>query len=273
MIFSNTPRPEVLKSLADVKHAPFWLDDPARPAPVSALTENITADLVIGRRRLHRLVDCTDGKTSRPVAGCRFARSGGGGLRRKRTQRRLHGVVTDPCLQQRSDPLADELKTLVRLGHENLDGIEATIKQFNIDCDFIRSGEFSVANEPWQIEELQEEAGRVRQVWGGHPISRSGAGAGAGQLADLSCRSPRPVCGDGQPCAAGVGTEAGMPGGWSPLVRGHPGSGVGRDAARESSSKLTTVRSSPKKSRLPQTPSRPCSNIFRISWFPCMTMP
>ena len=47
MIFSNTPRPETLRSLADVKHMPFWLDDPNKPVPASALTENITADLVV----------------------------------------------------------------------------------------------------------------------------------------------------------------------------------------------------------------------------------
>jgi heterodisulfide reductase subunit A-like polyferredoxin len=47
MIFSNTPRPETLKSLADVKLTPFWLDDPNKPEPAPALTENIQADLVV----------------------------------------------------------------------------------------------------------------------------------------------------------------------------------------------------------------------------------
>ena len=47
MSFSNTPRPGTLKSLADVKLTPFWLDDPTRPEPLSALTEKITADLVV----------------------------------------------------------------------------------------------------------------------------------------------------------------------------------------------------------------------------------
>jgi hypothetical protein len=47
MIFSNTPRPETLRSLADMKFMPYWLDDPARPEPASALTTKISADLVI----------------------------------------------------------------------------------------------------------------------------------------------------------------------------------------------------------------------------------
>ena len=41
MQFSNTPRPETLKSLADVKLTPFWLDDPNKPEPVDALTETV----------------------------------------------------------------------------------------------------------------------------------------------------------------------------------------------------------------------------------------
>ncbi len=57
----------------------------------------------------------------------------------------------------------DELKKLVELGHKNLDGIEATIQQFNIDCDFIRSGEISVANEEYQIDDLREEVEKSAQ--------------------------------------------------------------------------------------------------------------
>ena len=47
MPFSNHPRPEVLKSLADAKPVPFWLDDKKRPEPASALTESISADLAV----------------------------------------------------------------------------------------------------------------------------------------------------------------------------------------------------------------------------------
>ena len=47
MPFANTPRREVLHSLADAKPIPFWLDTPDRPAPVSALTASISADLAV----------------------------------------------------------------------------------------------------------------------------------------------------------------------------------------------------------------------------------
>jgi len=47
-----------------------------------------------------------------------------------------------------------EMDTLERLGHENLDEIEATLKRYGIDCDFRRSGELAVATAEWQAEEL-----------------------------------------------------------------------------------------------------------------------
>ncbi len=157
MIFSNTPRPEDLKSLADVKHAPFWLDDSRRPVPLPALTENITADLTIvgaGFTGLWTALAAKQADPQRDVVlleagevGCGASGRNGGFMASSLTHNFGNGFSR----------WRDELKTLTRLGHENLDGIEATIKQFNIDCDFIRSGEISVANEPQQIAELQEE--------------------------------------------------------------------------------------------------------------------
>lgn len=54
-----------------------------------------------------------------------------------------------------------ELDQLERLGLENLDGIEETVARYSMDCDFERTGEFSVAVEPHQVEWLKgdEEGG------------------------------------------------------------------------------------------------------------------
>jgi glycine/D-amino acid oxidase-like deaminating enzyme len=157
MIFSNTPRPDVLKSLADVKHVPFWLDDPLRPAPASALTENIKADLVVVGAGFTGLWTALMAKQTDPArdvvlleaeeAGCGASGRNGGFVAASLTHAFNNGLTR----------WRDELKKLVELGHKNLDGIEETIKQFKIDCDFIRSGELSVANEPQQIDDLKEE--------------------------------------------------------------------------------------------------------------------
>ena len=47
MVYSNTPRKETLRSLADASHTPFWLDDPSRPTPEPELARNTTTDLLI----------------------------------------------------------------------------------------------------------------------------------------------------------------------------------------------------------------------------------
>src|ERR1044071_8754750 len=50
-----------------------------------------------------------------------------------------------------------EFPTLLALGKTNLDEIEATITRLGIECDYLRTGEISVASEPHQVEELKTE--------------------------------------------------------------------------------------------------------------------
>lgn len=47
------------------------------------------------------------------------------------------------------------------MGRANLDGIEDTIKQHNIDAEWERTGELDIAVEPWQVDELHEYADLV----------------------------------------------------------------------------------------------------------------
>jgi glycine/D-amino acid oxidase-like deaminating enzyme len=47
-----------------------------------------------------------------------------------------------------------EIDVLERLGRENLDEIERAVARYEIDCDFARTGDLSVATEPWQVEEM-----------------------------------------------------------------------------------------------------------------------
>ncbi len=57
-----------------------------------------------------------------------------------------------------------EMATLQRMGAENLDAIEDTVDRFGIDCDFVRSGELTVAVEPWQLAELADLHTRAAEV-------------------------------------------------------------------------------------------------------------
>ena len=55
-----------------------------------------------------------------------------------------------------------DMPQLLRLGRQNLDGIEATVGELGIDCGFTRGGELTVAVRPWQMDGLRElyEQGR-----------------------------------------------------------------------------------------------------------------
>ena len=56
---------------------------------------------------------------------------------------------------------ADELPTLLRMGRDTLDAIEAAVARHGIDCDFERTGELDVAS-AWQVEALAEEHALAR---------------------------------------------------------------------------------------------------------------
>ena len=163
MIFSNTPRPETLKSLADVKFMPFWLDDPNRPEPASALTTNIKADLVVIGAGFTGLWTALMAKQADPARDVVLLEAGETGIG---ASGRNGGFVASSLTHSFQNGLnrwPKELKKLVELGHKNLDGIEAAIRKFNIDCDFMRSGEINVANEEYQIDDLREEAEQSAQ--------------------------------------------------------------------------------------------------------------
>jgi glycine/D-amino acid oxidase-like deaminating enzyme len=155
MPFSNHPRPEVLKSLADAKPVPFWLDDKKRPEPASALTESISADLAVIGAGFTGLWSALLAKESDPSLDVVLLEGGevaGGASGR-------NGGFADHCLTHTFENglvrWPGELSTLVRMGYENLNAIEETVKRYKIDCDFQRTGELIVATESYQVEELR----------------------------------------------------------------------------------------------------------------------
>lgn len=158
MQFSNTPRPETLKSLADVKLAPFWLDDPQRPEPLSALTAKITTDLVIVGAGFTGLWTALQAKQANPNRDVVLLEAGETAIGASGRNGGFVASSLTHSFQNGMNRWKKEMPKLVELGHKNLSGIADTIKQFNIDCDFIRSGEINVATEEYQIDDLHQEA-------------------------------------------------------------------------------------------------------------------
>jgi glycine/D-amino acid oxidase-like deaminating enzyme len=154
MPFSNHPRPEVLKSLADAKPVPFWLDNKERPEPASALTESITADLAVIGAGFTGLWSALLAKESDPSLDVVLLE--GGEVASGASGR--NGGFADHCLthtfENGLERWPEELPTLVKMGYENLDAIEETVKRYKIDCDFQRTGEMVVATEDYQVKGL-----------------------------------------------------------------------------------------------------------------------
>ena len=125
----------------------------------------------------------------------------------------------------------DEMAALERLGRENLDAIEKTVRDEGIDCDFQRVGELDVATAPHQVEWVRADVEQAREFGHDAEFLDTRRGAGRGRLADLpgGRLAPQPG-GAGRPGPAGVGAagrRACAAGCASPRTRVSPR--VGRD--------------------------------------------
>lgn len=156
MIYSNTPRPESLKSLSDVIHIPFWLDDPAKPNPDPPLHQNIATDLLVIGAGFAGLWTALLAKAENPARDVALLEAGevaigasgrnGGFMDASITHGFLNGLSRWP----------GEISKLHELGLRNLREIEATIKRLGIDCDFQLTGEIDIATEPYLLDQFRE---------------------------------------------------------------------------------------------------------------------
>lgn len=154
MFFSNTPRQESLQALADVKLMPFWLDDKNKPEKTQPLEKNIEADLTIIGGGFTGLWTALLAKQQNPTHEIVLVEAGEVAIGATGRNGGFCSASITHGFSNGYNRWEKELKTLIQLGHKNLDEIEQTIKQFNIECDFIRSGELHVANETYQIDDL-----------------------------------------------------------------------------------------------------------------------
>jgi glycine/D-amino acid oxidase-like deaminating enzyme len=145
-------------SLADASHVPYWLDHPAAPEPLPPLAGTELADLAVIGGGFSGLWTALLAKERDPrrnvvlVEGRKIAWGGTGRNGGFCSASITHGLGNG------LERFPGEIGTLERLGRENLEEIEQAIARYEIDCDFARTGDLSVATQPWQLDELVEAA-------------------------------------------------------------------------------------------------------------------
>jgi glycine/D-amino acid oxidase-like deaminating enzyme len=148
-----------LKHLSHMQPQLYWLDaDPLEPEPHATLIGETTTDLCIvgaGYTGLWTALLAKEKNPERHVIIIEQLETGAGASGRNGgfcSYSLTHGFMNG------YSRFKDEMAIIERLGRENLEEIEATIKKYGIDCQFELTGEISVANEEWQMEDLIEIA-------------------------------------------------------------------------------------------------------------------
>lgn len=133
------------QALLKTKFFPYWLDNKAAPEPEPLLEHHITCDLLIvgaGFTGLWAAIHAKEANPERDVViieAQSIAIGASGRPAAILSTSVMHGLANADRL------FPDEMDELERLGKENMDGFQATIERYNIDCDIEWGGELTVA--------------------------------------------------------------------------------------------------------------------------------
>ena len=158
--------------LADASPIPFWLDRPA-PAEAPPLDGAVEADLAIVGAGFTGLWAAVLAKRERPerevvvleaeTAGAGASGRNGGFADASLTHGLLNGASRFPA----------ELEALEALGRENLAGMRADLDRHGIDAAWQEPGMLSVATQPHEVAELEDEAALLRRYgWDADALDR-----------------------------------------------------------------------------------------------------
>ncbi|MCX6441296.1 MAG: FAD-dependent oxidoreductase [Actinobacteria bacterium] len=151
--------PSILNHLSQMQPELYWLDeDPLEPKPHPTLIGDVRSDLCIvgaGYTGLWTALLAKEANPEREVVVVEQRETGAGASGRNGgfcSYSLTHGFMNG------YSRFKDEMAVIEKLGRENLDAIEATIKKYGIECNFEWNGELRVAVEDWQMQGLEEEA-------------------------------------------------------------------------------------------------------------------
>ncbi|MGH2895027.1 MAG: NAD(P)/FAD-dependent oxidoreductase [Solirubrobacteraceae bacterium] len=153
---------------ADAEPRPFWLASLPDRAPHEPLTGTTEADLCIiggGYTGLWAALAAKADDPARDVVVLEATRCGNGASGR-------NGGFLDASLTHGLanglSRFADEMDELEALAAENFDGLRDDLTRHAIDCDYETPGVLTVALEPRELEDLQDEAELSRRF--GHDV-------------------------------------------------------------------------------------------------------
>lgn len=181
--------------VAGARREPYWLDRPERPSARPSLAGDLDCDLLVvggGFTGLWTAVQAAEEDPSRRVVlleGGQIADGASGRNGGFCAASITHGLANGVAR------FADEMPTLVRLGVETLDAIEAALDRLAIDAAFERVGELDVATFDWQVADLEDQARTARELGIDVTVRRAGDTA-----ADI--RSPMVVASSHDPTVA-----------------------------------------------------------------------
>jgi glycine/D-amino acid oxidase-like deaminating enzyme len=135
---------------------PFWLDAADAPAPRPALTGAVSCDLAVVGAGFTGLWAALLAKERDPGLDVVVLEAGTAGGEASGRNGGICMASLTHGLSQGAELFPRENDRLVRLGGENLDAIERTIRDLGIDCGWERTGEMEVATAPWQVDGLRE---------------------------------------------------------------------------------------------------------------------
>jgi glycine/D-amino acid oxidase-like deaminating enzyme len=160
--------PHILKHLSVMQPDLYWLDaDPLEPDPHPTLVGDVTTDLCIvgaGYTGLWTALLAKERNPEREVIIVEQRETGFGASGRNGgfcNSSLTHGFING------YRRFKDDMHALERMGRENFNEIEETIKKYGIDCEWQRTGELRVAVKDWQLDGMKEEAD-LRNQYGDH---------------------------------------------------------------------------------------------------------
>ncbi|MBO1900669.1 FAD-dependent oxidoreductase [Leucobacter weissii] len=153
----NRPADAIIDaSLAETRLSCFWIEDVAeRAARYPRLGGDLNADYAVvggGYAGLWTAIKLKTEHPERRVVLLEAKRVGWAASGRNGGFCEASITHGEPNAEAR---WPDEVDALARLGHENLDAIERFVTEHELDVDFERTGQLSVANEPYQLDEFE----------------------------------------------------------------------------------------------------------------------